>query len=237
MENAPAPSAQAPQITSWPGAFKAFGPSREAVGRNLSTLVLLVVVAFVGSFVLNAFQKGFTPAHPSSSQVFGSLAIAIVMQIISSLFGAFITGAQIKTYLAGVRGQRIEFGEAAKIGWPLIWNLFLLSLLVSLSVLAGLLLLIVPGFIILVRLILAPYFMVDQKLGVLDAYKASWNATKGHSGKLWGIIGVNVLMCLPVITIIGILVTIYLIFMYSAASALLYQFLLSRPADAQPTTG
>jgi hypothetical protein len=40
-------------------------------------------------------------------------------------------------------------------------------------------------------------------------------------------------MLLPVITIIGIPVTAYLLVMYACASALLYQFILDHPA--QPT--
>lgn len=65
--------------------------------------------------------------------------------------------------------------------------------------------------------------------GVLDAYKASWAATRGHAMKVWGIAGVNCLMLLPVITIIGIPVSLYLLFMYSAANAVLYAYPLKHP--------
>jgi hypothetical protein len=232
MEDAPATQAISPAPASWPGAFGAFKPSREVVRRNLSTLVILVLVSFGASFVLSMLQSGFSPSHHSSSPnplLINIAGIGALFQALSSLLAAFINGAQVKTYLAGLRGQSIEFNQAAVVGWQNIWKMFALNLLVGLSVLGGLILLIIPGLIIAVRLSLAPYFLIDQNLDPVAAYKASWHATKGNSGKIWGIIGVNFLMILPVITIIGILATAYLLFMYSAAMAVLYASILRRP--------
>ncbi|MGD0284360.1 MAG: hypothetical protein ABSB12_02090 [Candidatus Saccharimonadales bacterium] len=100
-------------------------------------------------------------------------------------------------------------------------ELYALIILTCLSFL----LLIIPGLIIVPRVALAPYFLIDKKLSAIDAYKASWHATKGHVGKIYGIVGVMILMVLPVITVIGIIATIYLLIMYSAAFAILYQFI------------
>jgi predicted lipid-binding transport protein (Tim44 family) len=75
--------------------------------------------------------------------------------------------------------------------------------------------------------------MIDKDMGVLEAYKASWHATKGHLGKLWGILGVGLLMALPAVTIIGIVATVYLFFMYSAVGALFYLHLRAQRARKQ----
>jgi uncharacterized membrane protein len=230
MEDAQPPT-PSPVPAQWPGAFGAFKPSREVVRRNLSTLVILVLVSFGISFVLSMLQSGFSPSRTHSDGnllAYNVAGLGVLFQALSSLLAAFINGAQVQTYLAGLRGQSIEFNQAATVGWQNIWKMFALNLLVGLTVLGGLILFIIPGIIFAVRLSLAPYFLIDQNLDPVAAYKASWNATKGNSGKIWGIIGVNFLMILPIITIIGILATVYLLFMYSAAMAVLYEYLLRR---------
>ena len=223
-------------LKRWAGAFAAFSPSRRAVRRNLTALVLLILVAFAGSFVLSMLQRGLSPARPTPSQIGFVFLMGLIFQVLSGFFGAFINGAQVKTYLSGVRGESIEFNEAARTGWAFIWKLFLLNLVIGISVLGGLMLLIVPGLIILARLALAPYFLIGQNLDFMDAYAASWKATKGHSWKVWGIIGVSGLMLVPIITIVGILATIYLEFMYAAAFAVLYQHLVSNDKQSIPSS-
>jgi hypothetical protein len=110
-----------------------------------------------------------------------------------------------------------------------------LTILITLSLIVSFLLLVIPFFFVLPRLTLAEYFLVDKNMGVIEAYKASWNATKGHSLKVWGIYGAGILMALLCVTVIGIPVAFYLLIMYSAAFAVLYEFLNRSPAT-QPAT-
>ncbi|HVV66927.1 MAG TPA: hypothetical protein VHB72_02550 [Candidatus Saccharimonadales bacterium] len=186
---------------AWPGAFGLYKYSRAAVMLNLATFIILWLIDFIGGL----FQR------------FGIVG-ALISLVISLLFSVML----VCTQLASVRGKKIEISEAFNRGAPFIFKMFLLSVLVFLSVFVGLILLIIPGLIILPRLALSHYFLIDKKMDVMDAYKASWNATKGHAGKVWGIIGVSFLMILPVITIVGVLLTIYFLVLYSAALCLLY---------------
>jgi uncharacterized membrane protein len=106
-----------------------------------------------------------------------------------------------------------------------------LFILIALSIVASAVLFIIPVFFVLPRLALAYYFLIDKHMGVIEAYKASWHATKGNAGKVWGIIGATILMALLMITIIGIPFSIYFLIMYSAVFAVLYEFL----GKTQPT--
>jgi hypothetical protein len=65
-------------------------------------------------------------------------------------------------------------------------------------------------------------------MDILDSIRASWDKTNGHVGKVYGIVGVNILMALLVITIIGIPVAIYLLVAYSAAFAYLYRYIVRK---------
>lgn len=201
------------KVAEWPGAFGAFKYSSRAVIVNLSAILLLVLATFLASILQNAFNDG-----SMLSMLWG-----IVLNVLGFIIGIAIYIA----YLQGAKGNKIEMGDAFKqaLSLPLIINMFILSIMVVLSVVAGFIALIIPALFILPRLTLAPYFLIDQKLDCVEAYSASWKTTKGHSGKIWGTIGASIVMFLPVFTLIGIPLAIYLVFMYAAVGAVLYEYI------------
>lgn len=201
------------KVAEWPGAFGAFKYSSRAIILNLATIFILIGI----SIVANAIQGIFS--DNASLTAFYAILLAVV---------SFVIGiASYIVYLSGAKGKKVEIGDALKqaVALPLLINMFILSIMVGLSIFVGLLLFIIPGLIILPRLILTPYFLIDKKLDCVEAYKASWNATKGHSGKIWGTIGATIVMILPVFTIIGIPLSIYLLFMYAAIHGVLYEYI------------
>jgi uncharacterized membrane protein len=68
-----------------------------------------------------------------------------------------------------------------------------LGMLVSLCVVGGLILLIVPGFIMLRRYLLSGYYLVDQNLSIREAMRRSAASSKPAAGYIWGIVGVQAL--------------------------------------------
>jgi hypothetical protein len=203
-------------MLSWPGAFGAYKISSAAIMRSLATNIWLWVISFGGTILISFVFKN-------------SVVFVILDQILAALLAALITGARIQTTVRGVRGKRVELSDALRVGGTFTLRLFVLNILVGLSVAVAFLLLIIPGLIVLPRLAFATYYMVDKNMGIIESYKASWHATKGHAKEIWGIYGVMLLMFLPVITIIGILLTVYWYFMYGAVSAAFYQHLLDGP--------
>lgn len=194
-------------VSSWPGAFGAFKYSQSAVMVNLAAIVILFIISFLPSFA--------QPVVPSGLYLLIAYVIGLVVYV-----------AQTKVYLASAKEKKLEVGDALKecMDVSLLLNMLGLGIIVGASVFLGLLAFIIPGLIILPRLVLAPYFLVDKKLDLIEAYKASWNTTRGHSWKVWGLVGAAIVMILPALTIIGIPVTIYLLFMYSAVGAVLYEY-------------
>jgi Uncharacterised protein family (UPF0259) len=241
------PVVSAPQpanpTATWPGAFGIFNPSRMAVALNIWTILGLFMVNIVPSIITNLLttifgekvttQVGETAV--SSVQVTGIPgAIVGVVGVIGIVLSVIMTCAFIATYLASVRQQKISIAEAFAVGRKFAWRSFLLGLLVGLVVFGGLLLLIVPGIIFAMRLSLAEYYLVDKNMGVMEAYKASWHATKGHMGKLWGFVGVGLLaMLLVLIPVAGWIAIAVLAVMYSAAMAFFYEYIQAHPATAK----
>lgn len=200
--------------TTWPGAFGAYKFSKQAVKINLVTVVVLWIFTIIVEEILKWKLK--VPGY-----------------IISDVIGSLITAGLALTYIAGVRKQQVSIGQALRSALPLWLKVIGLQILVIISIAASVILLIIPFFFVLPRLTLATYFLVDKKLGIIEAYKASWAVTKGYSVKVWGIIGVNLLMVVLALTIIGIPFSIYFLVMYSAAFAVLYEFIIKvRPATA-----
>jgi hypothetical protein len=198
---------------TWPGAFGTYKYSKQAVKLNVGTLVALYVLALVVGGLL-----GF--------------ALKEVGQVISYLVDSVVAASFVIIFLAGIRGQRISIEQAVKDALPFWLKMIGLTILVGASLFASFILLIIPFFFVLPRLTLANYFLIDKKMGIVEAYSASWTATKGHTGKIWGIIGATILMALLMITIIGIPFSIYFLIMYSGATAILYSFIVKNPAVA-----
>lgn len=84
------------------------------------------------------------------------------------------------------------------------------SIIVSFAVMMGLLLLIVPGIVFLIRLWFLGFVIVDSKAGPLEAVQQSWDISRGHTKSLLGLFfilaGLNLLglICLG----IGVLITL-----------------------------
>jgi hypothetical protein len=207
--------------SSWPGIFGVYKYSKAAIRFNLGTNVWLIIITAV---LGGAAEAGSREGHNAFAGIIGYL--------LSMLFGAAFTLSQI----ASVRRTKLSFEGALKNALPLWIKYFLLTILVNITYIISFLLLVIPFFFVLPRLMLATYFLVDKRMGVLAAYKASWHATKGHLMKPWNVVAGNVLIGLLMFTIIGIPFSIYFYIMYSAALAVLYEMLqTAQPAAAGPT--
>lgn len=191
----------------WPGAFGLYKYSKQAVQINLWTLVFIGLLNIGVSILLQILFK----------ERFGN--------VVSYIIGGLSTAATTIVYLASIKGRQITVETAIKQALPFWLRMLVLNILITFALVGSFLLLIVPFFFVLPRVLLANYYLVDKNMDPLDAFKASWHATQGHNSKIWGIIGANVAMALLVVTVIGIPFAIYFLIMYSAAFALAYAFL------------
>lgn len=213
---APTPVTTQKVPSSWPGAFGAYKFSRDVVRANIGTVVGLIVFSMALSIIISSLGGN---SEPNKS----------LFTLFADLVGVWINAALVVTFLTGVKSNTISFGDALKKGGYLYLNYLGMTLLTAVIMFLSILALVVPFFIIMPRLVLAGYFLVDQDLGPVDALKASWNATKGHSGNVWGIIGVSLLMAIGILVLIGI----YFLVMYSAVLAVLYAYIQSTQSAPQ----
>ncbi len=116
--------------------------------------------------------------------------------------------------------------------YPLFLKYFLASILKTVIVIMGLILLIIPGVILEIGLTFYSYLIVDLGLGPILALKKSWAITKGAKLKLFGFFILMGIINLfgALLLLVGLLVTVPVT---SLALAYVYRKLLSAQAGAK----
>lgn len=208
--------AQLPKITNWPGAWGIYKYSKAAIMRNINTYVVLLLI----SALINTFTNMLGGSKPS--------AMLFIASTLSILLSVVISIAVIVVYLAGINNKKVSVSEALNGISKYIVNYVIAAIIVGAAAIASLLLFIVPAFFVIPRLVFAPYLVIDKDMSGVDAVQASWNMSKGHIGKVYGIFGATLAMSLLAFTIIGIPFAIYFIVMYAASTAVLYNYVANK---------
>jgi hypothetical protein len=113
----------------------------------------------------------------------GLTALAITVLTWAVLTGA-VTRAAAGTFLR----RDLEMGESYRYGLARLGSIILVAVLEALAVIAGFILLVIPGFIVLTRLwVSIPALVIEDRRG-REALKRSWNLVKGFSWPVFGTI-------------------------------------------------
>lgn len=99
---------------------------------------------------------------------------------------------------AAWRGRRAGFGESMLAGfrhWPRMW---FMNFLWRLAVIAGILLLVIPGILVMVRCVFASCYVVDADRKATDSLASSYSLCRGHFWRVTGCLLLTVLIaCIP----------------------------------------
>lgn len=128
--------------------------------------------------------------------------------IVSFVLGIIIQSGLIAFALHAIDGVQPRFADLFS-QLSIFWRYLGASILYGLMLLVGFILLIVPGVYLMITYAFWPYFLIDKKVSIIDSFKMSAQATKGHKWSLLVlyvfIIALNVLgLC---VFLVGILVT------------------------------
>lgn len=149
-----------------------------------------MLLAFTLIYYLVEGVQGSVPAGKE-----GAVTVNIVGTVLTIFLGFPLAMGLTKAHLQASRGIKPawnDFGYAFS-------NRYLPSiafgLLLVIAVLIGFALLIIPGIYIAVKLTFAGYHFVDEGLGPIESFKASWESTKG---RWWNTFGLA-LMSIPLV--------------------------------------
>jgi len=100
------------------------------------------------------------------------------------------------------------------------WQAVLAGLLMSVLIGIGTALLVIPGIIAAVRLAWVPYLVIDERLGAVEAIKASWERTRGYGMTIF----ILWLIAIPIVLLgllaLGVGVIVSLMWIQMAAAVL-----------------
>lgn len=221
-----------------PSAFRLFNASWLALNKNLAAYLLFLgmPLAMITVERIIIATRAVAPGAFAGHQhlvvdrgIGGLLLFNIVLNLL-------LAPGLVLLQLKAVRRQAVDIGAIFSSGLRYFWRYLLLGLLVGLILLGSLLLLIVPFFIVLPRVVLAPYFLIDRNLDVIDALRASNEAYKQYHG-VWGVLGVTALIGLAsIVPVIGFLLTTVIEFAYTPAFAIRYEQIRLLSEDKPPRT-
>ena len=199
----------------------------------LGILFTILAINIVFSGVMGLFKK-----VPFLYMIF-NLSLVVI--------GMIMNIGLIKIVVKFYDKQKPSFADLYR-HYRLVLKFFLASIVVGFAVVVGLILFILPGIYLGIKLQFFSYFIVDKKMGPIEAIKASWAATDGSFWNLFlfGLvcIGVNILGLMALG--IGLLLTLpttmmaiaYVYRKLSGGGAVVSKpaFVVPAPAAAQPVS-
>lgn len=185
MPAAPAPVGSRSEEPK-PGVQSSLGEGWQVLRANFWTLIVATLVYMGVEAVSNVFTVGPGPGGPQRP-----------ISVLSPLFSILVTAPLLVGFahlvLRAVRGHEPQLNDLLA-GFRTYVNAVGGMLLYSIAITVGLILLIVPGIVAMVRLSFTPYLIVDRDLDPVGAVKTSWQLTAGHGWSLFGLLLVSVLI-------------------------------------------
>lgn len=188
---------------------RVFGDTFNVFGRNFGLYIGLSLIfsglptflyqLMVGSQVeaaTTAAETGGAPTFSAMSVLIG-LAFFLVYMALSSILQAALVRATIQD----LNGQKPTFGDALSRALALLVPIIGLSILMSLGIGIGFMLLIIPGLYLAVRWSAAVPVLVHERLGVLASLKRSSQLTDGNRWRILGLL-IVVIIALSILQIV-----------------------------------
>jgi len=130
-------------------------------------------------------QKGAAHVPPAAER---ALAGAAAVAIVTVLIYLILTGAITWAAAGALVGREPTFRECYRVGCARMWSILLVGVLSALAMMGGLILLIVPGFIVLTHLVCGvPAIVMEGKRG-RAALSRSWNLVRHNAWRTFGAI-------------------------------------------------
>jgi hypothetical protein len=146
--------------------------------------VLFVGIAALPSVVLLVFQLAAVSAKFNEGGPLVTVIIALATLFVYLVTGTLAHGATVVAVSQILLGRETSIAEAFTSIRPRIGELIRISVNVSVRVMLGLLLLIVPGVLLALRYSLTIPVAVLEETGVSASLSRSRTLTKGHLGRI-----------------------------------------------------
>ncbi|HSR88769.1 MAG TPA: hypothetical protein VLK22_00005 [Candidatus Udaeobacter sp.] len=178
--------------------------------KNWRGFLPFIIMLFLPTLILSAIGtiSLYLSVYLPSAALFSNIIIMLVFAA-SMVFAIWVTTALARTILDSLVGNQIKWKETFSTSSALIWPVILVSLLITLSVIGGTLLLIIPGIIFAVWYTFASYAVILDGAKGLNALRASKALVVG---RWWAVAG-RILFIALVFGVLNAALTYPLIFL------------------------
>ncbi len=180
-----------------PGPIQLFKNSLAIVSANFFLFLSILFIPIVVSFLTALFA----PNKATGIMITSESIVYVVLMFIYVVLSVLMTVALI----LAINDNSITAKEAYRRAWPYFWRYIGLSLLMSIIMMVGFLLLIIPGIILSVWFAFATFVLVLENGAIVESLKKSREYTRG---KWWAIFGRLIAMSVFVLLLSMLISTI-----------------------------
>ena len=180
-------------------------------------LIMLIPLIPMYAIILSAgLTRGDDPEAPFPAFVFILLPFLVILILLASAI--LFTGAY-RAAFRQLRGERTTIGELFSEG-DTVLRVIGAYLLIAVFAMIGSIFCILPAYVVAGTLHYAVPLVIERNLGVTDALRASWDATKAHwfQFTLFGLVIQLIAQLGSLVCGIGLLVTFPLFFTITVAA-------------------
>jgi magnesium-transporting ATPase (P-type) len=146
---------------------------RDAINYTKPIYIPLLVL-FLPSFIISLLVLGMSP---------GSTVLLSVIDLFA--ITPFVTGAAIFYAHQNLTNRGATIPDSLQAAGERFARLVFLNLILSVIIIVGLVLLIIPGIYLSVRLSFVFYALMIERRSVFDSLNRSWQLTQGHWWKIF----------------------------------------------------
>jgi len=201
--------------------------SWELLRQRPGTVIGAVMIPFsitIGVSALTGAVEGVTEQLGSSTV---ATVVWVVLQVVGWIVPAWLQLGMVRVLLHVARGSSANLASLFGEG-QLLFSVVIASIVVTIGVVIGLVLLVVPGVVLALGWGFYTYTMVDQNLDPIESLRESWRVTNGYKTRLLIVsvaIGILALLATLVTCGVGVLVVLPIV---SLGQTLVYDSLLRR---------
>jgi hypothetical protein len=153
--------------------------------RQFPRLFTIAVVSLALPYILQTYVMGQLEGASSPDEFLSIFAWLLALMVLFAVFQAVATAATVHVVSESYLGNELTVADAFRRTGPSVWGLIVVWLSVSLLVLFGSVLFIIPGIILALGLAFSTQALVLERVSPLTAMRRSWVLARGSKGKIF----------------------------------------------------
>lgn len=145
---------------------------------NAKEQIWVLAGLFIGYVILSFTLSAF--AMPMQHSIAGKTIVNLVSLVLSVIFNLGYVKNHFQT-LDGIEPQFSAYGQESRK----IFTYIIAAIIMSVIILIGFCLFIIPGIYLYIRLQFYTAFIVEEDAGAIESLKRSWQITQGNVGQLF----------------------------------------------------